>query len=232
MSDKSDISSRHDRARKPQRIRKMRQLTPKMITMHARITFIALLFFSVAAYAAPAVQTDAENPAKPLIYRCDSAKNSIRYQNRPCAAHESTRMIELLPAPAYVPPPADTKPARNTRSNKRGSVRSSRSGRSGRGRGTAQNNYAPALNGDSLPAPKRARRGRIKIEPMFADAGCPATREAAGLYTYGKSWMRAPGMDKRMKTDNGLREAMVHQRSLPSKTYLRNQGKWPAHCPQ
>jgi hypothetical protein len=161
------------------------------------------------------------------IYRCDGPKHSIRYQNRPCAAHESSRTMEILPAPAYTPPPPEQ--SEGTRASRRGKRSSSRS--TGRSTRTANNDDAPALNGEPLATPKRTRRGRITIEPMFADAGCPATREASGLYTYGKSWMRAPGMSKRVKTDNGLRESMVHQRSLPSKTYLKNQGKWPAHCP-
>jgi hypothetical protein len=35
----------------------------------------------------------------------------------------------------------------------------------------------------------------------------------------------------RSKEFSGMRAAWGDYKSLPTKTYLKNAGKWPAHCP-
>ena len=139
--------------------------------------------------------------------RCTDPDGAVIYQQTPCAAGQQSRAFPVLvdpPMPVAVATP-EAKPVIRARTRR-------------------------AVRTPSPPKPRRARRQpKLHVVPSLAQAGCPPTRENSGVYVVGNKTLMTPS-GARGKVHNGMSAAWRHYKSLPSKTYLKNQGTWPDHC--
>jgi hypothetical protein len=160
------------------------------------------------------------------MYRCDGPKNpdgsaSILYQAKPCPAQFQSKEIVEVKAPTL---------------NASERARIIRDASSNTKTSTVRRRAARRNSSNSAGQGKRRSRksvGRYKFRnlPSVAQAGCPPTYENPGVYVVGNKWMRDQ-YNQRSKVRNGMYAAYEHYKSLPTKTYLKNQGLWPKHCPQ
>ena len=141
------------------------------------------------------------------VYRCTTHTGTLHYQGTPCggAAQGGERRV-LEHVQPEVPRTRDAARADRT---ERGS------GRAGKGRRSRAARAARELTANAMPtAPTpRERRKSRREQTRLAAARCPATREdggPTGSTSVAQAWKR-------------------HQ-ALPSRTWLRNAGRWPRHC--
>jgi hypothetical protein len=160
--------------------------------------------------------------SKAEIYRCDGPRHAdgsanILFQSKPCPAAFDGQLVREPKVPAYVAPLVRDQSRNQTRPTRRNSVgtRSARSSGASAGRKSIR---------------KRNTSYKFRNLPSVAVAGCPPTYEDPGVYVVGNKWVRDQH-NRRSKARNGMYAAWQHYKSLPTKTYLKNQGLWPKHCP-
>lgn len=160
-----------------------------------------------AAHAAPASRT---------VFRCTGANELVRYQDQPCNAQELSRALQVSAIdpvlPKFAPQPVVRVPAQTQR------------------RRAASLQASASINTTPVAAKNRRRNRKAHLVTQLPQAGCPATYQDAGVYVQGKTRWQAPG-GASGKSKAPLSAIYAHYRSLPGKTYLKNQGLWPAHCP-
>jgi hypothetical protein len=137
-----------------------------------------------------------------VVYKCILEDAPVRYQDTPCTQNDRTEQLHVAAIDPVLPPKRLQPRTRTQRK--------------------------------TLAAP--TQRSRPQIRPVRASQPpqlepCPATYEDAGQYVIQRGYWRAPdGTVGKSKTP--LSSVWAHYKSLPRRTYLKNQGKWPAHCPQ
>ena len=163
--------------------------------------------------------------AEGTIFRCTGTDAAVFFQARPCPTGSSERLMRLQSAPT---------PVAGERASELSDARQKPKRRTSRTRRSAA--PAPANTSATVAAEapikgrgKRARRQRLR--PSLAHQGCPPTYEDSGSYVIGRNWADTP-TGVRIKAKSGLRAAWGDYKSLPTRTYLKNAGKWPDHCPQ
>jgi hypothetical protein len=161
------------------------------------------------------------------MYRCDGPKHTdgsanIVFQAKPCPANFRSKEIAHVQTPTLTEAEraridGDAAQERQTRRVRPGTGGRKRLNRVGRSKGRGQFG---------------STSGRYKFRnlPSVAHQGCPPTYENPGVYVVGQKWMRDQ-YNTRSKAPNGMYAAYLHYKSLPTKTYLKNQGLWPKHCP-
>jgi hypothetical protein len=162
----------------------------------------------------------AMTPAHGAVYRCTGAPDAqaqaqIRYQQVPCPNGFTQASLVMQKAPTPVagePNQQVATPAPTHRNHARSGVRA-------RSSATRVTNAA------------RQKRVRFEHQARVEHAGCPPTYEAAGSYVIGDTWVKTPS-GARVKVRSGLQAAWTDYKNLPTRTYLKNAGKWPSHCPQ
>jgi hypothetical protein len=170
------------------------------------------------------------------IYRCE-AQGQIRYQASPCAPHESAKQMQLQSAPSLLPSEiaAIGLAQRNefaARPQSRSRGRSTRRGTGQRSASTARagRNAAQTNAGQSgINHGSRRRTRKPHVVAQVFRAGCPETLEESGAYLIQSRSFTAPA-GRRQKSKRASFDAEFHYKLLPSKTYLKNAGLWPAHC--
>lgn len=159
------------------------------------------------------------------VFRCVGTDQSVYFQAKPCPRGSVERLMHFQPPPT---------PVAGERASELSDARqNARRGGNRRARGAAR---TPAQARTTVQADvpvkgrgKRARRQRLR--PSLAHPGCPATYEDSGSYVIGKTWADTPS-GVRITAKTGLRAAWGDYKSLPTRTYLKNAGLWPDHCPQ
>lgn len=155
--------------------------------------------------------------AAPGIWRCASvargAAAEIRYQMEACPPGfmQTTLLMADAPTPVLGERPSPAAPAKPPTPKRH--VRSNSSAK----RITAR-----------VAKPHRPRK--LHQEAALSQAGCPATYEDGGVYVVSKRWVKTPS-GARSKAHSGMRAAWEDYKSLPTKTYLKNAGRWPKGCP-
>jgi hypothetical protein len=170
------------------------------------------------------------------IYRCE-AQGKIRYQASLCAPHESAKQIQLQSAPSLLPSEiaAISLAQRNefaARPQSRSQGRNTRRSAGQRRASTARaQRSAPQPNAGESGAYHGSRRRTRKphVVAQVYRAGCPETLEESGTYLIQSRSFTAPA-GRRQKSKRANFDAEFHYKLLPSKTYLKNAGLWPAHC--
>jgi hypothetical protein len=163
-------------------------------------------------------------PAQAEIYRCDGPRHAdgsanILFQSKPCPVAFDGQLVREPKAPAYVAPLV----RHNSSSQVRNQTRVTR-------RNSAGNRVARRSSAGGSRSARKRSRYKFRNLPSVAVAGCPPTYEDPGVYVVGNKWMRDQH-NQRSKARNGMFAAWQHYKSLPTKTYLKNQGLWPKHCP-
>lgn len=163
-------------------------------------------------------------PAQAPVFRCTGTDQAVVFQAKPCPTGSTERLMSLQRAPT---PVAGERPSElsDRRQNTR---RSSRSRRPSARTNQQTRQQAQAEVQPKAPA-RRSRRPRAQAS--LAHPGCPPTYEDGGSYVVSKTWTDTPS-GVRVKGTSGMRAAWDDYKSLPTRTYLKNAGKWPAHCPQ
>ena len=158
---------------------------------------------------------DASAAPTRTVFRCEDSAGSLRYQDQPCNPLDVSRALRVSAVdpvlPKVVPEPLHRVPKQSQRRSA---------------------TYQTETASSSPPvAPKFRRRNRkAHLVTQLPQGACPATYEDAGVYVQGKTRWQAPGgASGKSKTPQSA--IYAHYRSLPGKTYLKNQGLWPAHCP-
>jgi len=173
----------------------------------------------IASICMIALSASAAVPASRTVFRCTGANELVRYQDQPCDRLELSRALKVSAVDPVLPKTAPQPVVRvPTKSQRR--------------KASAQNggqNYALA-NAPPVARKQRRRNPKAHLVTQLPQGGCPATYEDAGVYVQGKSSWQAPGGSSG-KSKAPLSAIYAHYRSLPGKTYLKNQGLWPAHCP-
>ena len=161
---------------------------------------------------------DASAASTRTVFRCENGAGSLRYQDAPCNARELTRTLHVAAVDPVVEKPVHVS-VPTTRINNRRSNKLTRTTQAIR---TA---VSPLLN-----RKKQRRNRKPHLVTQLPQGACPATYEDAGVYVQGKTrWLAPGGGSGKSKTPSSA--IYAHYRSLPGKTYLKNQGLWPAHCP-
>ena len=152
------------------------------------------------------------------ILRCVSAIDGaataeIRYQSEPCPPGFTQTVPLIIQAPTPVPgePILQAESARTVTPT---------------GSSRASSRVKRATTGVGKPH----RRKKLQHEAALSQAGCPATYEDGGVYVVSNRWVKTPS-GARSKAHAGMRAAWEDYKSLPTKTYLKNAGRWPKHCP-
>lgn len=152
------------------------------------------------------------------ILRCVSAlprgaTAEIRYQSDPCPPGFTQTVLLITPAPTPVlgEPTLQAESARTP---------------SPAGSSRASSNVKRA----STDVGKPHRRRKLQHQAALSQVGCPATYEDGGVYVVSNRWVKTPS-GSRSKAHSGMRAAWEDYKNLPTKTYLKNAGRWPKHCP-
>jgi len=169
----------------------------------------------IASICMIALSALAAVPASRTVFRCTGENLLVRYQDQPCDRLELSRAL-TVPAVDPVLPKSEPTAAIRVASQSR--------------RGKTKRQASVSVN--PLPtARKTPRRNRkAHLVTQLPEGACPATYEDAGVYVQGKSNWQAPGGGSG-KSKAPLSAIYAHYRSLPGKTYLKNQGLWPSRCP-
>jgi hypothetical protein len=174
------------------------------------------------------------------IYRCTNGLGERSYQDFPCAADTKSVQMQVLPAPTLLPQERraiEQAALEASQGNSRQSTRAARQrGVSQRNassrRNTArrqQSNNATTTSSQTASKQSRGKRKKLRAIAQVYRAGCPETTEQSGSYVIKGNSLNLPNGAKQ-KTKRAMYDAALHYKSLPSKTYLKNQGLWPAHC--
>jgi hypothetical protein len=188
-------------------------------------TFLSALIFGLAALGLSQAICSADP-----VYRCVNAKGEIRYQAEVCPDGLVGTKLEILDAPTPVPgersrsvefQESRAAPRSNApRAPRRSKAKTARTVTADEGQAQVEINTTRS----------KAKRRRPTQEPSLSVAGCPPTYEDSGTYVVAQRWMKTPN-GVRSKEFSGMRAAWGDYKNLPTKTYLKNAGKWPAHCP-
>jgi hypothetical protein len=161
---------------------------------------------------------DASAAPTRTVFRCEDAAGLLRYQDSSCNKHEQSRALQVAAVD-----PVIVKPARVSVPSARSNSRQTRS----------STRISQAANAEISPITNRKKQRRNRkahLVTQLPQGACPATYEDAGVYVQGKTRWQAPGGGSG-KSKTPASAIYAHYRSLPGKTYLKNQGLWPAHCP-
>jgi len=162
--------------------------------------------------------------AAPGILRCVSvargAAAEIRYQMEACPPGftQTTLLIADAPTPVAGEPILSSHPgqASSTKPRAAGATTSRRT-----------NSHAKRTT-TQVTKPRRPKK--MRHEAALSVAGCPPTYEDGGAYVVANRSVKTPS-GSRSKAHSGMRAAWEDYKSLPTKTYLKNAGRWPKGCP-
>jgi hypothetical protein len=162
-----------------------------------------LLCFGIFFHSLQAAADPSTTRVQTTVYRCQqNVSAALIFQSHPCDASAQQQRLDLI----HVEPPAPQTTIRSGPINRQRTKPSS--GARGPGKSDAAQNRAQSETRPAFARKSRAARAKA------GQSTCPPTREgsvATGSTSLATAWKR-------------------HQ-SLPSRTYLKNAGKWPAHCP-
>ena len=164
--------------------------------------------------------TAAQSP----VFRCTGPDQTVVFQARPCPNGSKEQLMRFQSAPT---PVAGERPSELSDARQRAKRSVSRPRRAATP--PARANATASAEAPVKGRGKRARRQRLR--PSLAHPGCPPTYEDGGSYVIGRNWADTPS-GVRINAKTGLRAAWGDYKSLPTRTYLKNAGKWPDHCPQ
>lgn len=159
-----------------------------------------------ALWMAPVVAIAGSEPTRVSthVYRCPTDTGTVHFQGTPCGSIGAGELRVLEHVQPAVP---NTRGSARSGASERGATRKSR------GRRSRSVSSAGESADQSTPPTPRERRKSRREQTRLAAARCPATREdeaPTGSTQVAQAWRR-------------------HQ-ALPSRTWLRNAGQWPAHC--
>ena len=168
--------------------------------------------------------TQAPLHAETAILRCvrgtpSAATAEIRYQTQPCPRGFMQSTLAITQAPTPVPAAMlvqvdAAKPGKPAKTRTPAAARRSNASAKRTVSGTGK--------------PHRLRK--LHPEAALSQPGCPATYEDGGSYVVSNRWVKTPS-GSRNKAHSGMRAAWEDYKSLPTKTYLKNAGRWPKGCP-
>ncbi len=178
------------------------------------------------------------NASADPIYRCTNSKGERSYQDFPCAAQTQSLQMQVLPAPTLLPQelrmieqaqaqsqgPSQARTSNRRRTSNTGNQRQSTARRRTSANGS-RHDQQQTQSGHAA----RGKRKKLRAIAQVYRAGCPETTEQSGSYVIKGNSLNLPNGAKQ-KTKRAMFDAEMHYKSLPSKTYLKNQGLWPAHC--
>ncbi len=162
---------------------------------------------------------DASAAPTRTVFRCEDAAGLLRYQDAPCSQLEQSRALQVAAVDPVIEKPTRFAEPRTGGPNSRQT--------------SSSTHFAQAANAETSPITNRKKQRRNRkahLVTQLPQGACPATYEDAGVYVQGKTRWQAPGGGSG-KSKTPASAIYAHYRSLPGKTYLKNQGLWPAHCP-